>query len=84
LSVGYDASAAAMVGQLKRLQADLGKLNDMHMLTSIEPEHPALALLRRQLIGEHLEMTPALIDSAAARWSQIAAAADFTEFAQSR
>lgn len=84
LSVAYDANAAAMVGQLKRLQADLGKLNDMHMLTSIEPEHPALALLRRRLIGEHLEMTPALIESAAARWSQIGAAADFTEFAQSR
>jgi triphosphatase len=79
LSVAYDANAVAMVGQLKRLQGDLGKLNDMHMLTSVELEHLGLALVRRQLIEEHQELIPALIESAAARWSQLATTAGFAK-----
>lgn len=84
LSAAYDADAVAMIGQLKRLQGDLGRLNDMHMLASVEPEHPRLALLRRDLIEEHRELTTALIDSAAARWAQLAAIAGFANLARSR
>ncbi len=79
--MSYDAGAVAMVAQLKRLQSDLGRLNDMHMLANVEPEHPRLALLRRQLVEEHRDLNAALVDSAAARWTELTATAGFAETA---
>ncbi len=78
LSIGYDESAATMVGILKRLQGDLGRLNDMHMLASAEPgacrEHLALSALRHRLIEEHKQIAPTLLQSATRRWAELSLA----------